>query len=498
MKILVLLIAVIILGGPLLADGPPRIELVEPSGGDIPTYGYPYWECLNDICTHILVKWQPDSCSSDVFQPIAIKVTDPDGIDWSTMGFCISTYGGSISHPDSGTVTCFHGEPSIVRFLGRFTTEYILAVRQDFSLQIETVSDSSWLVHIRPEGQGARPDFFCPDTAETLSYVRDDSVSIYYGPFCLSTGDVVSPGFGNHVLAPGSVLWGIPMLCFNVYDSIGNFGRFDCCFGFDYNGPSASSPFPPPYDTITSLAPTIQVVIMDTFTMEPATWYPPDTTFPCPCFDPGCTTSTGERLDVPYCTTIYVQWNPIDTSSIRLSVNGIEYTLESPGMHWLHDSLLVLNTEEAGLTFERGETVRVCLEEATDRTSQGYGPNHLGRYRDWTHPDTPIPFCWEFYIAGTGIEEAEATPEEFGIKSIKPNPFNSSVEITYTIPEDVSDNIELAMFDILGRRVESLPVEKTKGEHSVIWQPQDVSSGIYFVRMKASGRIVTKKLILLR
>ena len=167
-------------------------------------------------------------------------------------------------------------------------------------------------------------------------------------------------------------------------------------------------------------------------------------------------------------------------------------------MHWLHDSLVVFKPEEAGVSFAPGETVRVCLEEATDRTSQGYGPNHLGRYRDWTHPDTPIPFCWEFYIAGTGIEEAAATPEGFGIKSIKPNPFNRLVEITYTIPEGVSDNIELAIFDILGRRVESLPVEKTKGEHSVIWQPQDVSSGMYFVRMRASGQVVTKKLILLR
>ena len=96
------------------------------------------------------------------------------------------------------------------------------------------------------------------------------------------------------------------------------------------------------------------------------------------------------------------------------------------------------------------------------------------------------------------VEEAAATPEGFGIKSIKPNPFNSSVEITYTIPENVSGNIELAMFDILGRRTESLPVEKTKGEHSVIWQPQDVSSGIYFVRMKAGKQTITKKVMYLK
>jgi len=215
-------------------------------------------------------------------------------------------------------------------------------------------------------------------------------------------------------------------------------------------------------------------------------------------------------FDLPiYCEPVDTGWGgaPIKRSSVIFTVNSDTFTIDSPGVFWddtlfpisYYDRYLPrcnLDISEAGLTFSPGETVCVCVLDVTD--SIDIGPdNHLGEPFDGESHE-PIPFCWEFYIAGTGIEEAAATPEEFGIKSIKPNPFNSSVEITYTIPENVSGNIELAMFDILGRRAESLPVEKTKGEHSVIWQPQDVSSGIYFVRMRTSGQVVTKKLILLR
>jgi len=168
-------------------------------------------------------------------------------------------------------------------------------------------------------------------------------------------------------------------------------------------------------------------------------------------------------------------------------------------MHWLHDSLLVLNTEEAGLTFERGETVRVCLEEATDRTSLGYGPNHLGRRWDWTHPDTPIPFCWEFYIAGTGIEEAEATPEGFGIKSIKPNPFNSRTEIKFELAKEAE--VSITVYNIQGQKVESLMKGETlaSGSHSVVWNADGrTPTGIYLIKLFAGAFEDVKKVILLK
>jgi len=278
--------------------------------------------------------------------------------------------------------------------------------------------------------------------------------------------------------------------------------------GIDYNGPVASQPYPLDSSTTVDTIPEIQVVILDTFTYD---FYPyPDssggTILPtephCACYEPGCTTATGEWLHYPYCAAIQIHRARIDTTSIRLSVNGIEYTLESPGMHWLHDSLVVFRPEEAGISFAPGETVRVCLEEAIDRTSQGYGPNHLGRYRDWTHPDTPIPFCWEFYIAGTGIEEAAATPEGFGIKSIKPNPFNTGTQINLTISEETE--VSVGIYNIQGEKVSELANRKFEaGTDALLWDGKDskgnsLPSGIYFVRVSSENMSQVKKALLLK
>lgn len=69
-----------------------------------------------------------------------------------------------------------------------------------------------------------------------------------------------------------------------------------------------------------------------------------------------------------------------------------------------------------------------------------------------------------------------------------PNPFNPSTIIKYTIPAN-SNNVNLTIYDILGRIVEDFViVENTAGEYEVFWNPaennKNISSGIYFVRLE--------------
>ncbi len=275
-------------------------------------------------------------------------------------------------------------------------------------------------------------------------------------------------------------------------------------FCVDYSGPSASTPRPADGAIVDTLHPVIGITILDTIWVRHSAYPNPiDPYFPhCPCYDSLCTDSTGALLEFPYCGDKYIEWNTIDTASIRLSVNGAVYTLDSPGMSWFDDSLLLFDTGEAGLSFSDSDTVRVCLEEATDRVSQGYGPNHLGRHADWTHPDTPVPFCWEFYIDATGIEEA-VKPQTTGITAIRPNPFNSAVNIEYSVERET--RVEIDIYDILGRKIANIEnTRRPAGDYRAGWDAADFPGGIYFVRATVgpstgSGtETITKRVVYLK
>jgi hypothetical protein len=76
-----------------------------------------------------------------------------------------------------------------------------------------------------------------------------------------------------------------------------------------------------------------------------------------------------------------------------------------------------------------------------------------------------------------------------------PNPFNPSTTITYSIPK--SDHVSLAVYDMLGREVAKLVNEvQEPGERQVQFNAGNLSSGMYFYRLEASGYAETRKLVL--
>jgi hypothetical protein len=85
----------------------------------------------------------------------------------------------------------------------------------------------------------------------------------------------------------------------------------------------------------------------------------------------------------------------------------------------------------------------------------------------------------------------------FSLLQNYPNPFNPSTTIGFSIP--VSSHVTLTIVDLLGRQVET-PIDENReaGEYKVQWNAANLSSGLYFYRLKAGGYTDTKKLILLR
>ena len=99
----------------------------------------------------------------------------------------------------------------------------------------------------------------------------------------------------------------------------------------------------------------------------------------------------------------------------------------------------------------------------------------------------------------TGIKQLDSPiPQSFSLEQNYPNPFNSSTVISFRLPSKSS--VLLKVFDIMGREVATLVNEElAAGNYSRQWSVSNISSGVYFYRLKTNtGYIQTKKLLLLK
>jgi hypothetical protein len=97
----------------------------------------------------------------------------------------------------------------------------------------------------------------------------------------------------------------------------------------------------------------------------------------------------------------------------------------------------------------------------------------------------------------TGIEETGNIPSNFSLSPNYPNPFNAQTTISYSLPKE--SDISIDIFDIMGRKVETLVVGmQTAGEHQAVWNAENKSSGIYFYRLKAGDLVKTQRCVLLK
>ncbi|MDK9700364.1 MAG: YCF48-related protein [bacterium] len=90
------------------------------------------------------------------------------------------------------------------------------------------------------------------------------------------------------------------------------------------------------------------------------------------------------------------------------------------------------------------------------------------------------------------------TPQQFLLKPIYPNPFNSSTTISFSLPK--TSDIELKLYDLNGREVKSLVLNERQapGTYRFTLDGKDSSTGTYFVRMRAGEFVQTQKIVLLK
>ena len=88
-------------------------------------------------------------------------------------------------------------------------------------------------------------------------------------------------------------------------------------------------------------------------------------------------------------------------------------------------------------------------------------------------------------------------PTEFCLFKNYPNPFNSTTTIKFGLPRPSS--VSLAVFNTLGQLVaELVDGYLDAGYHTVVFNSQGLSSGLYFYRFQAGDFVETRKLVVVR
>ncbi len=129
-----------------------------------------------------------------------------------------------------------------------------------------------------------------------------------------------------------------------------------------------------------------------------------------------------------------------------------------------------------------------------------------------------VPADWNLAIDGIDLRQTgslnltagthkvtasvQAVPENYVLDQNRPNPFNPTTDINYSVPAD--GHVKIAVYNVLGEEVKSLvDGVQEAGSRTVTWDGTDqegnrVDSGIYFYKLNAGGFTETRKMTLIK
>lgn len=105
-------------------------------------------------------------------------------------------------------------------------------------------------------------------------------------------------------------------------------------------------------------------------------------------------------------------------------------------------------------------------------------------------------------VKDLGDDEQQNQVPQFKLNRNYPNPFNPTTTISFSLA--TSEKVELTIYNVKGQKVKTLCKGRMDAaKHSMLWNGKDnsnnpVSSGIYFYKLKSSGKESTHKMLLMK
>lgn len=102
------------------------------------------------------------------------------------------------------------------------------------------------------------------------------------------------------------------------------------------------------------------------------------------------------------------------------------------------------------------------------------------------------------HVAETGIAgDNRLILKSYRLEQNYPNPFNPTTQIRYTIPHP--GNVTIRIFNMVGQQVAELVNDyQVMGSYNVVWNAENLPSGIYFYQIQSGVFKQTKKMMLVK
>ena len=144
----------------------------------------------------------------------------------------------------------------------------------------------------------------------------------------------------------------------------------------------------------------------------------------------------------------------------------------------------------------------------------GFSWDGINRYEDSEIPPAAAHRIEQLSTSGppvvlfreTAVLDAGEQPvaARLTLSANRPNPFNSSTSVSYTIPAGTM-RVALRVYNVLGQSVRTLVEQSTPTAsfHTISWDGQTdagtpVTSGIYLLALQADDKLLTRKIMLIR
>lgn len=213
--------------------------------------------------------------------------------------------------------------------------------------------------------------------------------------------------------------------------------------------------------------------------------------------------SVQDMSGVPYFSNVEVDLSSVDlsilenTRQIASAAEGIVPPLSFGADLWYFDSpetpAKPLSVNGVGNNMSYG--IRTMLSTSDDLFLGMANPMNLNERGGWE--------LLQINSTGKGVPDLisdvnhENVPLEFKLANNYPNPFNPSTKIKFSLPQE--SDVVLEIHNSLGQVVATLVNGRlNSGFHEVQWNAENMSSGVYFYKIKTDHNSAIQKMILMK
>jgi len=176
-----------------------------------------------------------------------------------------------------------------------------------------------------------------------------------------------------------------------------------------------------------------------------------------------------------------------------MSWAGSAYIFKREGTMWAQQQKIVASDRAGGKHFGNsvsvsGDNIIIGTEmNSTDASGSNVkfiaGATYIFHYSD----ASGLPFA----------PDVEYTPVEFGLHRSYPNPFNPAVILSYSLTKDAQTTLKV--YNLRGQLVETLvSAYQFAGTYNLTWQPRNLSTGVYIVRLESGNKTNLQKIVFVK